>query len=289
MAVKIGKQRIDISGRALVTGGSSGLGKAFARALAGRGCSLTLVARNQQRLEQTRQEVMSEFPGVDVEVISADLGTDDGIRVVAQRLEDRTDPITVFVNNAGHGLHHKLATTDVDPLIRTIDVMVTAPVVLGAYAAAAMKDRGRGIIVNVASISGLVAMGLYSAVKSLMGTWSDSLAIELHGSGVHVMTLLPGWVRTDLHARAHITTSNIPDVLWLTPEQVVIPALNAIERGKHRFIPTARYKVIGALASYAPRSAVNAVTAAINRSRTRAQESAAQRETNVHSASRVSK
>ena len=205
--------------------------------------------------------------GVDCDVLAADLGTDGGVLAVCERLADR--PVEVLVNNAGQGLHHELATEDTKPLEDAIFLMGTAVVRIGAAAGAAMKGRGHGVIVNTASVSGLVPMGLYSAIKSLVKTWSESLTIELEPHGVRVLTFMPGWVRTEFHERSHISTSNLPGFIWLDADDVARAALAAVDAGKTSVTPSLKFKVISSLAAHGPRRAVNAVVAKINRGRDR--------------------
>ena len=171
------------------------------------------------------------------------------------------EQVEILVNNAGKGLHHPLATTDTAPLREAIDLMATAVVEVGAVAAAAMKARGHGVVVNTASVSGLVPMGLYSAIKALVKTWSQALALEMRPHGVQVVTFMPGWVRTEHHARAGIATSNLPDAVWLEE------TLRAVDAGKTYVTPSLKFKVASALARYAPQRAVGAVTQKIVRRR----------------------
>jgi len=98
--------------------------------------------------------------------------------------------------------------------------MVGAVLALGGAAGRAMKARGHGVIINVGSVASLLPMGAYSAIKSWVATYSESLALELTGTGVVVTTLLPGWVRTEFHQRAGIRTDAIPWVLWLDADRV---------------------------------------------------------------------
>lgn len=250
-------------GCALITGGTSGIGLAFARALAERGCDIVLVARDEARIARVAAEIRDLY-GVEVEELPADLSTDSGVKAVCKRL---AGDVNILVNNAGKGLHHKLATTDTAPLEEAINLMATSVVKVGGAAGESMKRRGRGVIINTASVSGLVPMGLYSAIKSLVKTWSDSLAIELKPSGVQVVTFMPGWVRTEHHERAGISTSNLPDFIWLDADEVARETLRAVDRGKTRVVPSLKFKVIAALAEHAPKRAVHAVTAKINRGR----------------------
>lgn len=249
-----------LTGRALVTGGTSGIGLAFAEALAARGCDLVLVARDGDRLERTAG-ALREKHGIDVEVLEADLADRTQVDIVVARLTDTDSPVEVFVNNAGKGVHSRLATDDTSEHEQAIDLMITAVVVLGAAAARTMRERGHGVIVNVSSVAGLITMGGYSAVKSFVRTYSESLSLELAGSGVQVTALLPGWVRTEFHERAGIRTSSIPSSLWLDPERVVADCLADVEKRRVRSVPSARFKVLAWLAEHAPRPAVRKVTA----------------------------
>lgn len=251
-----------LRGRALVTGGTSGLGLEFARALAARGLSLVLVARDPARLDKTADQLRWRY-GVEVETLVADLAERAGVDAVAQRLADPDSPVEVLVNNAGHGVHVPLLAEDLDAVERSFDVMVRAVLVLGGAAGRAMVGRGHGVIINVASVAGLVPMGAYSAIKAWVDRYSESLSVELAGTGVQALSLLPGWVRTEFHDRAGIRTSSIPEALWLEADRVVADALADVERGKVRSIPSKRFRVIAFLAQHAPRPLVRRATAII--------------------------
>lgn len=255
-----------LAGRALITGGTSGIGLEFARQLAERGLNLVLVAREQDRLERTAKQFEWRH-GVTVEVIAADLGTPEGRSSVADRLLDDESPVNVFVNNAGAGLYEPLVTDNLEPHRKAIEVMLWAVLELGAAAGRAMKQRGSGTIINTASISGLVPMGGYSAIKSWVKTYSEALYLQLRAHGVHVTTFMPGWVRTEFHQRTGVKTSNIPDFLWLEPERVVRECLEDTEKGKVMSIPSKRFKVISFLAERGPQGAVRAVVQKINKGR----------------------
>lgn len=255
-----------LHGAAMVTGGTSGIGLAFARALADRGCDLVLVARDRERLEHTADQLRWRY-GVQVETLSADLSTRAGADVVAARLEDADRPVEVLVNNAGKGLHTTLLSEDVDDHEHGLHLMVHAVLLLGGAAGRAMRARGHGVIVNVASVAGLVPMGGYSAIKAWVGAYSDSLAIELRGTGVRVTTLLPGWVRTEFHERAGIRASTVPNGFWLEADRVVADCLADVERGRLRSVPSKRFKILAFLAVHAPRPIVHRAIAALLRKR----------------------
>lgn len=254
-----------ISGRALITGASSGIGLAFARALAARGCDLVLVARNKSRLDATAVGLSRRY-GVAAEVLPADLSEPAGIASVVDRLCGEP-AIDILVNNAGNGLHVSLLAEDVSAIEQAHAVMMWAVLALGGAAGRAMKARSRGVIINVGSVASLLPIGAYSAIKSWVTTYSESLSLELAGSGVVVTTLLPGWVRTEFHQRAGIRTNAIPGVLWLDADRVARDCLRDAARGRLRSVPSARYAALAFLIQHAPRPLVRRVAAAVRGSR----------------------
>lgn len=261
-----GQARGKITGRALVTGGTSGIGLAFARALAGRGCDLVLVARDPDRLAEVAADLTAKH-GVDVETLTADLRDRDDVTKVADRLTDLSAPVEVFVNNAGTAVHATLTDPDTSLHEAGIDLMVRAVLILGGAAGRAMRERGSGVIINVSSVAGQLAMGSYSAIKAWAESWSEGLALELAGSGVTVTTLLPGWVRTEFHQRAGIRTSSIPEQLWLDADDLVAECLADAERGRIRSVPSKRYRGISWVARHAPRPALRRAAAMIKSGR----------------------
>jgi len=251
---------------ALVTGGTSGIGAEFARTLASRGFDLVLVARDRARLELMATELHAAS-GINVELIVADLADRTDLQRVVERLSDLQAPIDFLVNNAGFGVHSSLLSADTSAHEYAMDVMVRAVLVLGAASARAMKTRGAGSIVNVASIAGLLTMGSYSAIKAWVLAYSQGLSLELRGSGVTSTALMPGWVRTEFHTRAGIRTESIPSILWIDVAPLVRAALRDVARRKVVSIPSVRYRVIAWLVRYAPRRVARAVSGVISSSR----------------------
>lgn len=240
---------------ALITGGTSGIGSAFAEALARRGFSLVLVARGSERLESTAARLRERFV-VEVETIVADLASPGDVARLAERIEDPRHPIDLLINNAGFSVKRTFSADGLDLHHAGIDVMCKAVLDLSSAAARAMSARGEGWILTVSSTSGEVTLGPYSAIKAWATTYTESLAVELEGTGVRVMALLPGWVRTEFHARAGISGSSIPDWLWLDADALVETALKDLARGRVVSIPSLRYKAIVLGARLAPRAVV---------------------------------
>jgi short-subunit dehydrogenase len=252
--------------RSLITGGSAGIGAAFAHALAARGDDLVLVARDRERLAEQARQVQDTY-GVDVDVVVADLAERDDVLRVAEVLGDAERPVDVLVSNAGFGLASRLSDADLSAQERGLDVMCRAVLLLGGAAARAMSQRGAGTIINVSSVAGFAALGGYSAIKAYVTAYSESLAVELVGTGVTVTALCPGFVRTQFHPRAAIDMSAMPQAGWIDVEEVVAQCLRDVARGRTLSIPTKRYKALAALARHAPRPLVRAISGRIAEAR----------------------
>jgi short-subunit dehydrogenase len=252
--------------RALITGGSSGIGAAFATALATRGDDLILVARDAARLEAFAAGLRAAH-GVDVEVFPADLADRAEVSRVAARLAEPARPVDMLVNNAGLGIGVRLTAEDLGAHEHAIDVMVRAVLILGGTAGRTMRSRGHGAIVNISSVAGLLAMGGYSAIKAWVTAYSESLAAELAGTGVTVTALLPGWVRTEFHDRAAISTTKLPGVAWVDVDALVRDCLDDVAKKRVLSVPTIRYRAVTGLLRHAPRGLVRKVSTAISSSR----------------------
>lgn len=230
--------------RSLVTGASSGIGLAFVRRLAARGDDLVVVARDCDRLEAVAAELRAAHH-VEVEVLAADLADPAACRRVEERLAQAEGPVDLLVNNAGFGMRKPFLANDVEDEERMLDVLVRATLRLSYAAGRAMSERGSGAILNVSSIAGYLPRGTYSAHKAWVTAFSEALARQLRGSGVRVMALCPGFVRTELWQRMgakHL--ERIPPWLWLDVDDVVSTGLADLDRGKVVSVPSARYRVV---------------------------------------------
>ncbi len=244
---------------ALITGGTAGIGAAFARALAARGDDLVLVARNADRLSDMATELKERY-AVNVETVVADLAIRTDVAGIAERLTSLEQPIDMVINNAGFGVRAKLTDADTTRHEQAIDVMIRAVLMLGAAAGRTMRQRGSGTIINVSSTAGFVAMGSYSAIKAWVTTYTESLANELHGTGVRVTALCPGYVRTEFHERAGINMGSLPQLMWLDADRLVADCLNDAAAGKVVSIPSKRYKVMITICEHLPHRAVRAIS-----------------------------
>ena len=244
-------------GTALVTGASAGLGLEFAWQLATARHDVVLVARDGDRLHRLASQ-LEAAAGVRTEVIVADLGDRAQLEPVVARLRQTTRPVGLLVNNAGFGLAQPFVGGDLEREEQALDVMVRAVLVLSHAAAGAMVERGRGAILNVASVAALLASGTYSAHKAWVRTFTEGLAVELRGTGVTATALSPGFVRTEFHERGGIDVSAFPSVTFLNPEDVVAEALADVRHGVVISTPSLRYKLAAGSARLAPRWAIRA-------------------------------
>lgn len=251
---------------ALITGGTSGIGAAFAEALAARGVDLVLVARDEGRLTDSATRLASTH-GITVDTLRADLAVRADVDRVAARLEETGRPVDLLVNNAGSGVRTPLVSRDVASHDLGFDVMCRAVLVLGGAAGRAMSARGSGAIINVSSLQSLFTTGSYAAMKAWVTSYSQGLSVELHGTGVTVTAVLPGWVRTDWHARDGERRSSVPGWLWTEPADVALAALRDSARGRVVSVPSRRYRVIGWLARHLPRATVRQISGRISSSR----------------------
>lgn len=221
-----------MSKHALVTGATSGIGRAFAERLAADGYDLVLVGRRQERLE----ELAASHPEVEVTTVAADLSTAEGIDTVAGICA--TEPLTMLVNNAGVAHYMPLAELPADKATELVNVKVLAPTMLTRAVVAGMRERGEGTIVNMA---GMIAFSgpaphaqmprraVYGGSLAYLVAMSQTLGAELEGTGVRVQVVCPGVVATEFHERQGLDLSGVPR---MSAEDVVTASLRGLELGE---------------------------------------------------------
>ncbi|KUI12921.1 short-chain dehydrogenase [Mycobacterium sp. GA-1285] len=256
---------------ALITGPTSGIGAGFARRFARDGHDLVLVARDTGRLESLAAE-LHDHAGSNVEVLTADLAEAADRAKVADRL---AAGVQVLVNNAGFGTSGEFWSSDFSLLQSQLDVNVTAVMQLTHAALPPMLDAGRGTVINVASVAGLLPGrgSTYSASKAWVVAFSEGLANGLGGTGVGVHALCPGFVRTEFHQRAGIDMDGTPSWFWLDVDDVVRETMAHVGEGAKKkkvvIIPGVQYKVLTPAGRMVPRNLVRAMTKVVGRGRGR--------------------
>lgn len=243
---------------ALVTGASSGIGESFAEFLAANGHDLVITARDKSRLDERAEQWREKF-AVEVEVIRADLATNEGIKAIELRLENRSRPIEVLINNAGFGLNKSFTLSERQAENDLLDVLVRAPLRFMHAVVPAMRERDSGVIINVSSVAGWIAGGSYSAAKSYLTVMSESLHTELRGTNVKVLALCPGFTRTEFHQRGRMRMTGLPEFMWLQSHEVVAAAWRAANQGRAIAIPGFQYKLLSLISRFAPRPVVRRI------------------------------
>ena len=227
------------SGTALVTGASTGIGATYADRLAHRGYDLILVARDGSRLEAVASSLRQSV-GISVEIIIADLTVSSDLLTIEQRLrEDRA--ITLLVNNAGMATTGGLLEAYIGRVETMIQLNVVAVTRLAAAAASGFAARGRGIIVNIASVLALapeVFNGPYSGTKAYVLNLTQAMHEELAKHGVQVQAVLPGATRTEIWERAGKDIATLPASMLIEPGEMVDAALVGLDRGELITIPS---------------------------------------------------
>lgn len=228
----------------LVTGASAGIGEALAREFKKRGAKLTLVARRKDRLEKIAAEL-----GGGVTVLGADLSDPKSAEASLEEAEALGGPIDVLVNNAGIQIIAAASQTDPDHGEELLDLNVATPLRLIRRVLPGMLERGRGTIVNVASMAALSpvpGMLYYNASKGGLANASEALRGELWGSGVNVVTVYPGPVHTDMGAKGiEKYESSLAATLtpWGNADELGHRVAHAVELGRARVIYPRSYAI----------------------------------------------
>lgn len=215
----------------LITGASSGIGEAFANALAAKGNDLILVARSQDKLEAIAQRLQSQH-NIRAEVIVQDLTQSDGASNVFQKVDHLGMTVDTLINNAGFGDYGAFGKSDRTKQLDMIRLNILALTDLTHLFLPSMVDHKRGHIINVASIAAFQPMpylSVYAATKAFVLSFSEALWAEVKADGVKVLALCPGPTDTEFFKVANFSDSmNEQSPQSMTPEAVVQEALKAM-------------------------------------------------------------
>lgn len=229
----------EAKGTALITGASSGIGALYADRLARQGYDLILVARNATKLERVAQAIR-EATSRKIDTLSADLANPGDLRLIEARLaNDRS--ITLLLNNAGIGSTARALDADVDTMSAMVSLNVEALMRLTYAVVPAFVARGRGTIVNIASIVAVapeVLNGVYGGTKAFVLAFSQNLHRELENTAVQVQVVLPGATATDFWDIAGTPVEYLPGEIVMRADQLVDAALAGLARGELATIPS---------------------------------------------------
>ena len=245
---------------AVVTGASSGIGAAFARALAARGYDLAVVARRQDHLRRLADDLANHFH-VNCLVLGADLANQVELRTVEDFLA--TAPhLQLLVNNAGFGTMGRFFDAPLAGQDAMHRVHVMATMRLTHAALRNLVPRNQGGVINVASVAAFAprpGSTSYYATKAWMTCFTEGVHLELKtaGSRVRVQALCPGFTMTEFHDVLGIGRGFISKAWWMPAEEVVETSLRGLEKGKLIVVPGWRYKMVVALMRMLPRGVIH--------------------------------
>lgn len=252
---------------AIVTGASSGIGRALAREFAAGGFNVLLTGRNQAALATLAGECTDQFR-VQTEVVPADLARADALDVLIAAISHAPRHYEVLVNNAGFSVHGPFARTHLAQEIDLINVQLAAALKLTKAVLPGMIDRRRGRILNVGSVycyAPVPFQSVYAAGKAFLLSFSASLRNELGPTGVTVTVFCPGATQTELRARAGIAERNRHS--GLTAQAAAHIAYVTTMRGHAVVVPGIANRLFVVLATLLPSPLVTRAVRAINRLR----------------------
>ena len=243
---------------AVITGASAGIGREFARQLAGRAGALVLVARRVDRLEELRNELTARDPNLNVLIRAIDLSLADDVTALAAWLGEQKISVDLLINNAGLGDHGPFATSEPERLMAMLAVNIAALTALTRALLPCMIARKRGCVLNVSSSASFLPMpslAVYAATKAYVTSLSEALRMELRGTGVSVTALCPGPVHTEfgsVASRPNQQDQMGPEFTYVSTEEVVRAALAGVEHGHAIVVPGIVMKIAVTLLRMTP-------------------------------------
>jgi short-subunit dehydrogenase len=243
------------NGGVLITGASSGIGAEIAREFASRGRHVVLVARRADKLRE-----LAESLGAAADVLAADLSKPAERAALPDRVAELDLVVDILVNNAGLSTSGPIAQSDPVAELNLIEVDVAAVTDLCSRFVPGMVARGRGAVLNVASVGGfgpLPGQAAYGAAKAFVLSYTQALGAELRGTGVTAATLCPGPVSTDFGEKAGISDADaeasLPKVMWVDADEVARAAVAGLESGRTVIVPGVFNRIGAAAYQHLPR------------------------------------
>ena len=253
-------QRPVIAGSSvLITGASSGIGRELARQFAAEAGTLVLVARRVERLEQLREELDERHPSLGIHVVPCDLADAAATEQMVARVGREVGRVDILVNNAGLGYHALYDRADWSRVHRVIQVNVVALALLTQRLLPPMVERGQGGILNVGSGAGWVLMpgsAVYAGTKHFVDGFTETLRLELEGTGVAVTQVLPGPVETEFGeaAGAEVLIGEPPRFMRISAERCAREAFEGFRRGRALVFPGRAYRWLMRTVDVMPRA-----------------------------------
>jgi len=248
---------------ALITGATSGIGRAFAERFAAMGYDLIVTGRRKSVIDAVSDEIRSRN-GVTVKVIIAELSNEHGVRKVIAAMKG-AKRLSALVNNAGYGIDGNFVEREIDDHLAMVRVHVDAPLALIHAALPGMITAKDGIIINVSSLGAWFPApinGIYGGTKSFLNVFTESLHMEVRHHGIKVQALCPGFTTTDFHKQMGVEEEIKKQRLfhWMKPDDVVAVSMKYLGKGRVICIPGMPNKLIRVLTAFIPRRVYYRIT-----------------------------
>jgi short-subunit dehydrogenase len=255
------KGDLDMNGNvrpdALITGASSGIGLELAKVFASEGHDLIISSDNRGKLQAAKQQITAQSPGVNIDIVVADLAKPEGARQLYDNIRNTGINIDVLANNAGAGVFGDFATeTYLEAELGIIKLNVSSVVALAKYFGREMADRGRGKILftaSEASLAPIAHMNVYAATKAFVYSFALALREELKGKGVGVTALMPGATDTGFFTRARMQDTELVRNGGLAdPAKVARDGYDALMKGDGHIVTPLKDRVRMTVAKLVP-------------------------------------
>ena len=225
--------------KAIVTGATSGIGRAFAEKLAGLGYDLILTGRREDVIRKVSDEISKRY-GVEVQIVIVDFSNLDEVEKLIGIIEG-LDEVGALVNNVGFGNERNFLEDEYETQEKmlTVHINTTCRICHSVI----KKMQSGSFIINVSSMAAFTPAGFnhfYSATKAFINTFSEALYVSLSDKGINVQSLCPGFTRTDFHNKLGMDKSKLVNrgmVRWMKAEDVVEKSMAALDKGKVIYIP----------------------------------------------------
>lgn len=241
---------------AVITGGSSGIGLAYAEELASRHFNILIVSNRDDLNSSAQQHLQTEYPAIEVKTLMMDLAVPEAAQQLFDYCQEQNLDVEVLVNNAGMFYFGAAVEKPLSLSQKMLNLHVHTPVSLSILFGKAMKERGHGYILNASSITAFMkfpTVAVYESTKTALMSFSYALSSELKHHGVNVCCVCPGAVDTDLYNLPVNTRKWLCRFgFMLKPRQVAKKGVRALFRGWKRRIPGVWSRIFVAVSIIAP-------------------------------------
>lgn len=268
MPTKTKKRALNQIGEVIITGGSSGIGEAFIKAMYNLNSHCVIFNLSRQFPSIKNELEPDESPGRLIHIpcdLSDDRSRASSLSSLREQLSDSGESPLLLINNSGFGLYGDFPSPNADMHRKLVRVNIEAPLTLTAELLPELRKRG-GVVLNVASTAAFQPtpyLATYGASKSFLRNWSMSLNEELRGSGVLVSTLCPGPTATQFFSHAGFESSPLPKQFGMTATDVVKASLEGVEKGKSLIVPGISNKILTFFAPKLPITWVSGISRTI--------------------------